>query len=116
LRRKLAMYDREVALVGLLPLPLQEGLGRLALGKDQDAGGLAVQAMDDVDPVSGAGIPLADILVEDGMDRSRLVPLRPDGQEAAWFFHHDDIPVLVKDRNSSGLMFRCGAFGSRHGI
>jgi len=54
-------------------------------------------------------------IVDDGMDRSRLVPDRPHGQEAARFFHHDDILVLVKDRKAFGLVFRRRAFGGRHG-
>ena len=72
--------------------------------------------MDDVDPVSGVGVSLADILVENAMNRSRLVPVRPYRQEAARFFHHDDIFVLVKDREPFGLIFRRGALGCWHGI
>jgi len=50
--RQGAIDDRKIALVGFLPVPLQKDLGRFAPGKDQDAGGLAVEPVDDVDPVA----------------------------------------------------------------
>ena len=77
---------------------LQKIFGSFALGKDQDAGGFAVQAMYDVNPVSGAGVTLADLLIENGVGRSRFVPLRAHRQQSARFFHDDDVPVLVQDR------------------
>ena len=109
------MNDRKIVLVGLLPVLLQKNLGRFTLGKDQNSGGLAIQAMDDVDPVSGAGITLPDIVVQNRMGRFRLVPLRPHRQQAARFFHDDDILVLVKDRKPFGLIFGRRAFSDSHG-
>jgi hypothetical protein len=74
---------------------LQKNLGLFALGKDQDAGGLTVQAMNDVDPVPGMGIALADIVIENGMDRSGFVPVSSYRQQTARFFYNDDIFILV---------------------
>lgn len=105
-----AVNHRHVVLIRLLPMLLQMDLVRFALGQDQDAGGLPVQAMDDIDPVSGTWIPLADVIVEDGMDRARLVPAGADCQESARFLDDDDVPVFVQDRKPLGVMFSC-----RHG-
>ena len=111
-----AIHDRKIVLFGLLPMLLQNLFGRFALGEDQDAGSLAVQAMNDVNPVSGTGVPLADIIVEDGMGRSRFVPLSPHRQQSARLFHDDDILVFVQERNSFGLIFCWGTFSCLHGI
>jgi hypothetical protein len=72
--------------------------------------------MDDVDPISGMGITLADILIENGVDRSGFVPVCSYRQQAAGFNYHDDIFVLVKDCKPFGLIFCRGVFRSGHGI
>lgn len=46
-----AVDDGEVALFGLLPVPLQKMLRLLAFGEDEEAGSFPVEAMDDEYPV-----------------------------------------------------------------
>ena len=63
--------------------------------------------MDHIHPVSRFRIALADIIIEQVVGRSRLVPLGADGQQPGRLLHHEDILVLIQE----GQSFRLALLG-----
>ena len=54
--------------------------------------------MDHIRPVARFCIALADIVIEQIVGGSRLVPFAADGQQSRRLIHHQDILVLMQDR------------------
>ncbi len=99
------MNDGEIPLVALLPVLLQVLLDPFAFGQHQYTGGLTVKAMDDIDPVPRAGITLAHIVVENGVNRSGTIPPGANGEQAARLFHDDQISVFMEQSDPFGVKF-----------
>jgi len=110
--RQFAMDDGQVVLFGLRPILLQEFFSLFAFGKNQDPGGVLIEAMDHIHPVARLRITFADIIIEQIVGRSRLLPISADGQQPDRLHHHEDILVLMQNGQSTRLMLlaRPGAF------
>ena len=92
-----ALHDGKVVLLGVIPVFLKGLLGFLGAGKDHEAGGFAVETMDDEDTFVAVFVPAADVVGE--MDVGGLVLLghTGDGEEAGGLVDDDDVVVFKDD-------------------
>ena len=85
----------EVGFVELVPVLLEHAFHGLGLGKDYEAGGVSVEAVDDPDAVAGVGG--TDVVGERGVGGAAIAGIERDGEPACALVEHDDGLVLVHD-------------------
>src|SRR5690606_381477 len=91
-----SLDDGVVPLLDLAPV-LVEGLpDRVAAGEDEKAGGLAVEAMDDVEPPAELALP-TEVLGELAVGGMFLFVGRGHGKEPDGLVDHGEVAVLVHD-------------------
>ena len=71
-----AMDDGQVPLIDLVPLALQTMFRQFAASEDQHARCLAVQAVDDEDPVPRPRVSLANVVRKERIGRARTIAFR----------------------------------------
>jgi hypothetical protein len=96
-----AVHDGEIRLPRLVPPALQAEHCLCGLREHEDPRGIPVQSMADKDTVPGPGVPLADIFGQSKVGGSRFLSFRPHRQEPGGLIHHQNVPVLVKNREAS---------------
>lgn len=98
-------FDKsEVGLFSLFPIVLQGELGLLGAGEDKKSGGIAVEAVNNKDPLAGFVVPLFDVVIKRGMSSPPTIAPRSHRQESSRFVDHNDIAIFVKNLQPHRLM------------
>ena len=96
-----AFDDGVIFLGDAFPVALQGVLGGFRAGENEQAGGFAIQPMDDENTGIAARRALPHIGIELRVGRAGFLALGGDGEEAGGFVHHEDRFVFVNDFHSA---------------
>ena len=96
--------EGKVGLFGFFPVFLEGELRFFTTGKDECAGGIAVETVDDEDAFVGFVIPFFDVVIERSVGGAAAIAPGSHSQEACRFINDDDVAVLVDDVQAHGLM------------
>lgn len=109
--------EGEVAFLKVLPVGLEEFFGLLGLGEEEDAGGLAVETMDDPDAGATAVSAVSEVGVQEGVGGALLLTVRGHGEKVGRLVDDDDGVVLVKHGDALGEVIgrRRRGFGGEDG-
>ena len=75
----------------------------------QDAGGIAIQAVDDKQALPPLRVAFPHVIGQSEISRMLLFACMAHGQKSAALVHDQDVPVLVKDRSSTRCVFLRGS-------
>ena len=107
-----AFGDGEVGFVKEMPFLLQDAFEGLSLGKDDEAGGVAVKAVDNPDPIADIGA--AHVVGEGCIGGAAVAGIGGDGEPARPFVQHDDSLVFIHDAEAGGQGFDVGTRCALH--